>query len=478
MNFRIVRYVLAWILLFEAMFLALPLITSVIYWESEFFIFLISIAVCAACGGLLLIKKPVNKTLYAREGIVIVAFSWIILSVFGAIPFFISGAIPSFLDAVFETVSGFTTTGASILSSVEELPKSILIWRSFTHWIGGMGVLVFIMAFIPLGGAYNMHLMKAESPGPSVSKLVPRIKNTALILYCIYIALTVIQILSLLIAGMSIFEAVNTAFATAGTGGFGIKNDSIGSFSPAIQIIVTVFMLLFSINFNSYYLVLRGKLKEAFNSEVKTFLIIVALAIAAITFNNVGMFESVGEALRHSAFTVSSIISTTGFATADFNIWPELSRTILVLLMFIGACAGSTGGGLKVSRIIILSKGISRELKKMIHPKKVEIVSIDSKPVENSVVWSVGYYLACYVSIFVLSSLILSIENTDLITNFTSVASCLNNIGPGLEMVGPTANFAFFSPLSKSVLIFDMLAGRLELFPILLLFTPATWKKQ
>ena len=477
MNYRMIKYVLGWILLFETMFLAVPLITSIIYTEVAFFYFLITMAITATIGFLLLIKKPKSKTIYSREGVVIVAASWIVLSLFGALPFYLSGAIPSFIDALFETASGFTTTGASILLSVEDLPRSLLMWRSFTHWVGGMGVLVFIMAFLPLGGAYNMHIMKAESPGPSVSKLVPRVRTTALILYCIYIALTVIQFICLLVAGMSVFDAINTSFATAGTGGFSIKNNGMLGYSPAIQIVVTVFMLVFSINFNSYYLLLRGKIKDALNSEVKWFLLIVGAAIASITINIVSMFDSVGDALRHAAFTVASIISTTGFATVDFNLWPELSKTIIILIMFIGACAGSTGGGLKISRLMIFFKGMFREIRKLIHPKKVEIISIDSRPVENSVVVSVGAYISCYIMLFTVSVLILAFDNHDFTTNFTSVLSCLNNIGPGLSKVGPTSNFAIFSPISKIVLIFDMLAGRLEVFPMILIFAPATWRK-
>lgn len=477
MNYRMIKYVLGWILIFETMFLSVPLITAAIYSEAEFWHFLATMAICAAAGGLLILKKPRDSTLYSREGALIVAFSWIALSIFGALPFYISGAIPSYLDALFETVSGFTTTGASILSDVEALPKCMMMWRSFTHWIGGMGVLVFIMAFLPLSGAYNMNIMKAESPGPSVSKLVPRVRTTALILYCIYIALTLIQFICLLIAKMDLFDAINTAFATAGTGGFAIKNSGMDGYSPAIQIIVTVFMLIFSVNFNSYYLLIRGKLKDALNSEVKWFFIIVFVAIGAITLNVHDLFATTGEALRHSAFTVASIISTTGFATKDFNLWPELSRTFIVILMFVGACAGSTGGGFKVSRFIILFKGMGREIRRTIHPKKVELVSIDSRPVENKTVMAVGMYLVCYAAIFVFSIILLAFENSGHVTGFTAVASCLNNIGPGLEMVGPTANFGFFSPFSKIVLIFDMLAGRLELFPILLLFTPSTWKK-
>jgi len=477
MNYRMIKYVLGWILLFETMFLSVPLVTAAVYSEAEFWHFLATMAICAATGGLLILKKPKDSTLYSREGALIVAFSWIILSIFGALPFYISGTIPSYVDALFETVSGFTTTGASILSDVEALPKCMLMWRSFTHWIGGMGVLVFIMAFLPLSGAYNMNIMKAESPGPSVSKLVPRVRTTALILYCIYIALTLTQLICLLVAKMDLFDAINTAFATAGTGGFAIKNSGMDGYSPAIQIIVTVFMLVFSINFNSYYLLIRGKLKDALNSEVKWFLLIVFVAIGAITLNVRDMFGTAGEALRHSAFTVASIISTTGFATKDFNLWPELSRTVIVIIMFVGACAGSTGGGFKVSRFIILFKGMAREIRKTIHPKKVELVSIDSRPVENKTVLAVGMYLVCYLAVFVSSIILLAPENSGLVTSFTSVASCLNIIGPGLDLVGPTSNFGFFSPFSKIVLIFDMLAGRLELFPILILFAPATWKK-
>ena len=477
MNYRMIKNVLGWILLFETMFLTLPLITAAIYRESEFFTFLISMAICAAIGGVMLIGKPKNKTLYSRDGVVIVALSWIVLSLFGALPFYMSGSIPSFLDALFETVSGFTTTGASILSSVEDLPKSIIMWRSFTHWIGGMGVLVFIMAFLPLGGAYNMNIMKAESPGPSVSKLVPKVRTTALILYTIYIGLTVLQFVCLLFAKMSVFDAFNTAIATAGTGGFGIKNDSMGSYSPAVQIIVTVFMLVFSINFNSYYLILRGKIKDAFNSEIRWFLAIVVIAIAAITVNVRGLFETTGEALRHSAFAVATIMSTTGFATVDFDLWFPFAKTIIVILMFVGACAGSTGGGFKISRLMLLFKGMKREMRRMLSPKKVELVTVDKRPVENDIILGVGIYLVCYVFVFVISTVIISLDGVSFATNFTSVASCLNNIGPGLEGVGPTSNFGFFSPLAKITLIFDMLAGRLELFPILLLFTPATWKK-
>ncbi len=477
MNFKMIVNILGWILIFEAMFFLVPLITAVVFGEKAFWYFLISAVLCLVCGGLLIMKKPAQKTLYSREGYVIVSLSWIILSIFGALPFFISGVIPDFTDALFETVSGFTTTGASILGDVESLPRSMLIWRSFTHWVGGMGVLVFIMAFVPLSGGQNMHIMKAESPGPSVSKLVPRVKTTAMILYSIYFFLTFIEFILLLFGGMSVFDALNTAFATAGTGGFGIKNDSFAGFSPCLQIIVTVFMLLFSINFGSYYLVITGKLREAFNLELRVFLIIVAATTAMITYNSREIFESTAEGLRHVCFTVASIISTTGFSTVDFDLWPEPSRMLIVLIMFIGGCAGSTCGGIKISRILILLKSLGKELLVMLHPKQVRKITLDGHTVEHETVRAVNVFMVCYVIIFAISMAIISFDNHDLITNFTAVSAAINNVGPGLELVGPTRNFGFFSSPVKLVLIFDMLAGRLELFPMLLLFTPATWKK-
>ena len=477
MNFRMITNILGWILIFEAGFMAVPTLTALIYSESVIWAYLITVAICLLLGFALVWKKPRNKTLYSREGFVIVSLSWIVLSIFGALPLCISGETPTYIDALFETVSGFTTTGASILSDVEVISHASLMWRSFTHWVGGMGVLVFIMAFVPLSGGNNLHIMKAESPGPSVSKLVPRVKTTAMILYLIYIALTLIEFILLLCGGMSIFEALNTAFATAGTGGFSVRSTSLAEYSSYIQIVVTVFMLLFSINFASFYLILLGRFKEAFTTEVATFLGIVVSAITVITLNARGFFDTVGDAIKHVSFTVASIISTTGFATVDFDKWPELSRACLVLLMFIGACAGSTGGGLKVSRVIIGVKSIAKELYLLVHPKQVKKVTVDKVPVEHEVVRATNVYMVCYIIVFAVSVLLVSIENYGLVTNFTAVAATINNIGPGLELVGPTANFAFFSPFTKIVLIFDMLAGRLELFPMLVLFFPATWKK-
>ena len=477
MNYKMIKYTLGWLLIFESAFFLVPMLTGLIYLEKTTLAFLWSTLITGAIGVLLIIKKPENRKLYSREGFVIVALSWIALSIFGSLPFLFSGTTKSFIDALFETVSGFTTTGASIFAATANLPKCILIWRSFTNWIGGMGVLVFIMAFLPLGGAHNMSIMKAESPGPSVSKLVPRVKTTALILYVIYFVMTLIQFILLICGGAGVFDAVCIAFSTGGTGGFGIKNDSFASYSTYIQIVTTVFMLLFSINFNSYYLLLRGKLKDAINTEVRVFISIVAVAITIITLDIVNIYGSVGEAIKHASFNVSSVISTTGFASADFDLWPNLSKTLLVLLMFVGACAGSTGGGIKVSRILILVKGMARERKMLIHPKQVKKISIDSRPVEHEVIRSVNAYIVCYVAIFLVSVLILSFEETDLVTNFTAVTATINNVGPGLAGVGPSSNFAGFSILSKLTLTFDMLAGRLELFPMLILFSPSTWKK-
>lgn len=472
-----IRYTFGWLLLFESLFLCVPLITAAVYWEGAFFGFLATITVTLVLGILMSRKKPQRTELYAREGFFIVSLSWIIISLFGALPFMFTGSTVNFVDALFESVSGFTTTGASIFSDVEALPRSILMWRSFTHWIGGMGVLVFIMAFLPLSGGQNMHIMRAESPGPEVSKLVPRVKNTAIILYIIYFCLTIVMLISLLISGMSVFDAVNTSFATAGTGGFGLYNDSFASFTPVQQILTTVFMLVFSINFNSYYLILKLKIKDAFNSEVRAFLLIVFATIAVISINISSEFDTLEDAVRHSAFTVASLISTTGFSTVDFNLWPELSRTLLVMIMFIGACAGSTGGGIKVSRILMLFKGIARELSTIVHPRQVKKITLDGRTVEREVTRSVNAYTATFIVIFTVSLIAISFENRDLITNFTAVTTTLNNVGPGLGGVGPTSNFASFSPFSKLVLIFNMLAGRLELFPMLVLFSPATYRK-
>lgn len=478
MNFPMIIYILGWILNFEAFFLIIPLVASIGYGENTLFPLLLTIGICIVIGLPITLRKPKESTLHSRDGYVIVSLSWIVLSAFGALPFVFSGAIPNYIDALFETVSGFTTTGATILSDVEAVPKSLLLWRSFTHWVGGMGVLVFIMAFLPLSGGQNLHIMKAESPGPSVSKLVPRIKTTALLLYAIYLVMTALEFVLLLFGGMSVFDAINTAFATAGTGGFAVRNDGLAGYSDAVRMIVTVFMILFSINFNVYFLLLSKKFKDALKvSEVWYYLAIIAAATAVITVNIKGMFPSVGEAFRNAIFTVSSMISSTGFTAVDFNLWPELSRTIIVLVMFIGACTGSTGGGIKVYRIVILFKSMGKELHTLIHPKQVKKIRMDSHEIGHEVIRSVNVFMVCFILVFVISLVCISFEDYDLITNFTAVTTTINNIGPGLDLVGPTSNFGFFSSFSKIVLIFDMLAGRLELFPMLLLFAPVTWKK-
>lgn len=479
MNYSIIRYILGWVLLFESGFMAMPCVVGAIYQEKSGFSFLITALACLVVGFLLTRWKPKNMVYFAREGFVIVALSWIVMSAFGAVPFVLTGEIPNFVDAMFETISGFTTTGASILTDVEALSHASLFWRSFTHWIGGMGVLVFLLAVLPLTGGYNMHLMKAESPGPSVGKLVPKVRDTAKILYIIYFVMTIIEIIFLLFAKMPLFDALTTSFGTAGTGGFGIKNSSIGDYSVAIQVIVTVFMILFGVNFNAYYILLLGKNKKnVFKmEEVRWYFGIILVCILIIAFNIKSIFGSFGVAFQQSSFQVASIITTTGFSTADFDVWPQLSRTILVVIMFIGACAGSTGGGIKVSRVIILLKTVKQEMGYFIHPRSVKVIKMDDKAIEKDTVRSVSAFMVTYVIIFGFSMFILAFDNLDMVTNFTSIAATLNNIGPGLELVGPTGNFSVFSPLAKCVLIFDMLAGRLELYPLLLLFTPSVWKK-
>lgn len=478
MNFAMIIYILGWILNFNALFLVLPLITAFVYREQTWVSFLISIVISLAAGLCIVRRKPEKTVLYAKEGFIIVAVSWIVLSIFWAVPYMLTGAIPSFIDALFESVSGLTTTGASILPEVESLPKSVLMWRNFSNWIGGMGVLVFVMAILPLSGRSNMYMMKAESPGPSVGKLVPHVKATAKILYGIYIAMTLITFLFLLYGGMDCFNALTGAFATAGTGGFGVKNDSFGSYPVFCQVVTTVSMILFGVNFNVYYLLLKRRWKEIWNiSEWKIYFCVILIAAGIILADTRGMFDGVGDAVNKVFFQVGTIITTTGFATDDFNLWPELSRTVLVFLMFIGACAGSTGGGIKISRLTIWIKTIIKELDVIVHVRNVKKVKLDGKVVEHEVIRSANVYFAAYILVFVLSLFVITFDEFDLITNFTSVAATLNNIGPGLGLSGPAGNFSGFSSVSKLMLIFDMLAGRLELFPILILFAPSTWKK-
>ena len=479
MNYGYIIYILGWILQVEGVFMLLPVLVALIYGEEIGFMYLAVSAACFIAGFIITKFKTKKEAFYAREGFVMVALSWIILSLTSAIPFVISGEIPSYIDALFETISGYTTTGASILSDVEALSHASLFWRSFTHWIGGMGVLVFVLAIVPLSGGQNMFIMKAESPGPSVGKLVPKIKKTAIYLYGIYIALTLLQIIILLFTGLSIFESVCTTFATAGTGGFGIYNNSCAGFSTASQIVITIFMFLFGVNFGFYFLILSKRFKDAFRmEEVKWYLAIFIGAIAAITINLACSAHSISESLKDAAFQVSSIMTTTGFSTADFNAWPSFSKAVLVMLMFVGACAGSTGGGIKVSRIVIGLKTVRKELEHLIHPRSVKQLKMDDNSIDRNTIRSINIFLISYFVIMGLSVLIVSIDNFDLTTSFTAVAATLNNIGPGLEVVGPTGNFAGFSVLSKLVLMFDMLAGRLEIFPMLLLFSVGTWRRR
>lgn len=477
MNRAIIRYILGNVLKIEGVLMLLPCIVSLIYKESEGVHFLL-VAILAGILGLgMTARKPKNHVFYLKEGCITTALSWIMLSIVGCLPFVLTGEIPSFTDALFETISGFTTTGASILTDVEALSHTSLFWRSFTHWIGGMGVLVFLMAVIPMSGGSNINLMKAESPGPSVGKLVPKMKHTARILYLIYFGLTVLQVIFLLFGNIPLFDALTTAFGTAGTGGFGIKNSSIAGYSPYIQWVVTIFMILFGINFNAYYLILFRQFKKAITmEEVRAYLLIIIAAVTVITLELIHGSMALWEALRHAAFQVASIITTTGFATADFNEWSALSRSILVLLMFIGACAGSTGGGIKVSRFLIVIKTVFREIKSYLHPKSIKKIKMDGKPVEHEIMRSTNVYFITFLVIYIFSVLAVSLEEKDLITNFTAVAATINNIGPGLELVGPTANYSHFGIFTKWVLMFDMLAGRLELFPMLMLFVPQVWK--
>ena len=478
MNGSAITFIIGWILNIEAALMLPSCAVALLYRERCGWAFAVTMALCLAIGVPRVMMGMKRKVFHARESLVTVSLSWVMLSVMGALPFFLSGTIPSFVDALFETVSGFTTTGASILPAVEGLPRCMLFWRSFTHWIGGMGVLVFLLSILPLNGGYHMNLMKAESPGPSVSKLVPKVQSTAKILYGIYIVLTLLEIVLLLLGGMPLFDALTTAFGTAGTGGFGVRNDSIAGYSPYLQYVITVFMILFGINFNVYFLILIRRAGQLIHSEeLWTYLGIIGGSILAITINIRSMYGTLEETFRHAAFQVGSIITTTGFATTDFDQWPQFSRTILVLLMFIGACAGSTGGGIKVSRLLILMKTVRREFHCYLRPRETRCLRLEGHPLENEVVRSVNVFLITYVVLFSLSVLLVSLDEYDLVTNFTAVAATLNNIGPGLNLVGPTQNFSLFSPAVKLLLTFDMLAGRLELFPVLLLFFHRTWKR-
>ena len=477
MNLSMIRYILGNVLAVEGLLLAPCSIVGYLYGEAEAEVYLI-LGVCTLlCGLMLRWKKPENSVFYLKEGCVSTALCWILMSALGALPFVLTGEIPSFTDAFFETVSGFTTTGASILNDVEALSHVSLFWRSFTHWIGGMGVLVFVLAVVPLNGGSHINLMRAESPGPSVGKLVPRLRYTARILYIIYIALTLIQILLLLLGGMPAFEAVTHSFGTAGTGGFGVKNDSITGYSAYCQWVITIFMVLFGINFNAYYLILLKHFKDAFSmEEVRAYLLLILGAAAVIFVNILHSCQSVFDALTKAFFQVASIITTTGYSTCDFDLWPTTAKLILVLLMFVGACAGSTGGGIKVSRFLIVGKTVRKEFGSYVHPKSIKKIQMDDKPIEHDVVRSTNVYFMTYIMLFAVILFLISLEGLDLTTTFTAVAATFNNIGPGLGGVGPTCNFSGFTAFSKWVLSFGMLAGRLELFPLLMLFHPTIWK--
>lgn len=478
MNYRMVLYVLGRIFLVEAALLVIPLACALLYGENTWLYFLIPIAALGLLGGALGLRRPKNTTIYARDGLVVAALAWVLLSAFGALPFYLSREIPSYTDAFFEMVSGFTTTGSTILTDVEAMSHGMLFWRSFSHWVGGMGVLVFLMAVLPLTDGRAMHLMRAEVPGPSVGKISSRLQDSAKILYKIYLVMTVLEVVLLCLGGMPLFDSLIHSFGSAGTGGFSSRALSVGAYnSPYAEWVIGIFMLLFGINFNLYYFLLLRHFKEALLSEeLLVYLGIVALSTAAITGNILHLCDGFGQAVRLAFFQVSSIITTTGYATTDFNLWPSFSRTILVMLMFIGACAGSTAGGLKVSRVVILFKSAAQEVRRMLHPHAVTTVRFEGKPLDVRMVNGIGAYLTVYILIFAGSVVALSFDGFDLITTFTAVATCFNNVGPGLEIVGPMGSFADFSPWCKWLLSFDMLAGRLELFPMLALFSPRTWR--
>lgn len=480
MNYAMIIRTLGFMLIFEAGFMAPSALVAAIYREKSVVYLLISMAVCAVAGLVMKqVSRPKHHRIYAREGAVICAMVWFLYSIFGALPFRLSGYIPNMIDAVFETASGFTTTGASVVADIEAFPHWLLFWRSFTHWVGGMGILVFVMAIVPLAsGGSTMYLMKAESPGPSVKKMVPKTSQTASLLYKMYIVLTLIQLGILILARMPVFDAFCITFGTAGTGGFSILNTGCATYTALQQVIITVFMILFGTNFSVFYLIMTGRIKEVPKiSEAVTYYGIIAAAIVLITVNIHGGYTNIGLAIKDAAFQVGSIITTTGYATCDFNLWPAFSKWILILLMFCGACAGSTGGGIKVSRIQVVVKAILKELDSAIHPNDVRKISYDGKPLDHAVLRGINVFVTAYFLVFGMSVLLISVDNFGLETNFSAVAATLNNIGPGLGDVGPTSTYVSYGPFSMCVLIFDMIAGRLEILPVLVLLNPRTWKE-
>ncbi len=481
MNRKMVYYMTGRIILLEGALLLVPLLVSLIYQDPGTVPFLITIAICAAVGGALsCFFRKTSQVIFAKEGFLITALAWLSVSAIGAIPFVLSGQIPSYIDAFFETVSGFTTTGASILTHVESMSHSLLFWRSFTHWMGGMGVLVLMVAIMPNLSSRTIHVLRAEMPGPTMGKLVPRLRDTAKILYVLYFVLTAAEFVLLLAGGMPVFDSAIHALGTAGTGGFGIKGDSIASYSPYLQWVIAAFMMLFGVNFNLYYLLILRRFRSILRSEeLWTYLIVVLSATGLIAWNILPLYQNLSEATRYAFFQVNTITSTTGFSTADFNQWPELSKTLLVLLMFMGGCAGSTAGGLKVSRLVMLYKIVKRELRHLLHPRSVGAVRFEGKTVDNTTLISVANYFAVYAGLFVVFLLIVSFQpGFNLQSNFTAVASCFNNIGPGLDLVGPAASFAAYKPVLKLVLSFAMLFGRLEIYPMLISMSPSTWLRK
>jgi trk system potassium uptake protein TrkH len=480
MNIAMVRYILGFILQIEAVLLLLPTAVSLYYGDAGVRPLFLTAMLTALIGYALRARKPQNQVIYAREGFAVVTLSWLLLSAMGALPFWLSGEIPIYVDAFFETVSGFTTTGASILPAVEGMSKSLLFWRSFTHWIGGMGVLVFALAVLPMADNRSIHLMRAEVPGPTAGKLVPKMKDTAKILYTIYLGLTILQVLLLVFGGMSWFDSLIHTFGSAGTGGFSNYNLSVGAFGNAyFEWVIGFFVILFGINFNLYFFLLIRNFRSVYkNEELRLYLAIISLAVLAITFNILPIYQNLADSIRTSFFQVASIMTTTGFATADFNAWPAFSKVILLIIMFFGASAGSTGGGIKISRVLLIGRMVRREMLRLLHPRSVGVIKLEEKRVDDDTLHGVNIFILLYLMIIIVSLLLLSLDGVDFETNFSSIAACLNNIGPGFGLVGPMGNYGFYSPLSKIVLSMNMLLGRLEVFPILLSLMPSFWKRK